>query len=155
MVPKEITEPLASLARLEMDAALAYDEAIAAIPDLGLKDALTEFRMHHQRHMLELWRAIQERGAVPPEFELHRFTTEGFVAISPQAGTEAALRTLQHNERTLQRTYRAWVERPLPEDVLSLIRRVGDDEKHHLGFVQRSVEARAWGAERLPEAAPA
>ncbi len=139
MVPKEITEPIAALVRLEMDAALAYDQALAAVPDVAAKDALTQARLHHQRHLLELWQALIERGASPPDVDFRAFANASFAPVPPGADADAALRTLRHNERLLHRAYAEWVDRPLPADVQAIVQRVGDDERRHLGQLESAL----------------
>jgi hypothetical protein len=146
MTNQEIADALTELIQLDIDAVLAHDRAIAAIGEGAVAAQLATFKLDHQRHVLELSKLLLAMNRTPPgeRADLKGTLLGGVTALRARLGTEQALEAMRSNERLTTSTYARAVARPLPEDVLEVVRRSYADEQRHLGWIERTLDQRTW-----------
>lgn len=146
MTNQEIADEVRRLFQLDVDAVLAYDRAIAAVSEGMVANALAEFRLDHQRHVLELSKAMLDLGANPPEAkpDLKGTILGGFTAVRARFGTEQMLQAMRSNEQLTNGSYATALAKPLPEDVLAIVRKGYADEQRHLAWIEKTLDARSW-----------
>jgi hypothetical protein len=149
MTTQEIAAELAALVQLDVDAVLAYDRAIAAIGEGAVARELAAFKLDHQRHVLELSRALLDMGVSPPEAtpDLKGSILGGVTALRARLGTEQALQAMRTNEQLTTSSYARALAKPFPDDVLEIVRRGDADERRHLSWIERAIDTRSWEAE--------
>jgi rubrerythrin len=149
MTNQEIAEELKALVHLDLDAVLAYDRAISAIGDGWIATELAKFKLDHQRHVLELSKALLDMNVKPPEArpDVKGTILGGVTGLRARLGTEQALKAMVPNEELTTSTYARVVAKPLPADALELVRRNYGDEQRHLAWIQRAIDQRLWDQE--------
>lgn len=149
MTNQEIAAELSALVHLDLDAVLAYDRAIAAIGEGSVARELAAFKLDHQRHVLELSEALLAMGVSPPEAkpDLKGTILGGMTGLRSRLGTGQALRAMRTNEQLTTASYARALAKPLPEDVLAVVRRGDADERRHLGWIERALDERRWEAD--------
>lgn len=142
----EITEELAKLVQLDIDAVLAYDRAIAATGQGVIADELTLFKLDHQRHILDLSRAMLDLGAHPPESkpDVKGTILGGMTGLRSRLGPEQTLHAMRSNEQLTNSTYARALAKPFPETILEIVRRNYADEQRHLAWIERAIDQRVW-----------
>jgi rubrerythrin len=151
----EIAAELSSLVQLDLDAVLAYDRAIGAIGDGWLANELARFKLDHQRHVLELSKVLLDMNVNPPQArpDVKGTILGGVTGLRARLGTEQALKAMVPNEELTTSTYARALAKPLPADVLELVRRAYEDEQRHLSWIERAIDQRLWDREG-PSAQP-
>lgn len=142
----EIVEELTRLLQLDADAVVAYDRAIEAIGDGWIGTELARFRLDHQRHILELSKALLDLDVRPPEAkpDLKGALLGGVTGLRARLGEEQALRAMRPNEELTTSTYARAVAKPFPDEILELVRRCYADEQRHLAWIERALDQRVW-----------
>ena len=142
----EIAEELKRLVQLDADAVAAYDRAISALGEGYVATELARFRLDHQRHIVELSKALLDLGVQPPEAgpDLKGTILGGFTSVRSRLGTEQALQAMKSNEQLTNASYATAVAKPFPEHVLELVRRGYADEQRHLAWIERTLDTRSW-----------
>jgi hypothetical protein len=142
----QISEELARLVHLDIDAVLAYDRAIAACGEGLVTDELTLFKLDHQRHVLDLSRAMLELGTHPPEAkpDMKGTILGGVTALRSRLGPEQTLHAMRSNEQLANSTYARALAKPFPETILEIVRRGYADEQRHLSWIERALDQRIW-----------
>jgi hypothetical protein len=155
MTDVEIAAELAELVRLDVDAVLAYDRAIAALGDGGVSRTLASFKLDHQRHVLDLSAALLALGVEPPaaQPDLKGSILGGVTAVRARLGTAQALAAMRTNEQLTTSSYARALAKPFPEHLLEIVRRGDADERRHLAWIERALDERPW--ERDESASPA
>jgi hypothetical protein len=146
MTHQEIGDELKRLVQLDVDAVLAYDRAIAAVGEGHVASSLAAFRLDHQRHILELSKALLDLGVNPPEAkpDLKGSILGGLTAVRSRLGTEQALQAMRSNEQLTNSSYANALAKPFPEDVLEVVRRGYADEQRHLAWIEKTLDTRSW-----------
>jgi hypothetical protein len=146
MTNQEIGDDLVELVQLDVDAVLAYDRAIGAIGEGAVATELSGFKLDHQRHILELSRALLALNRQPPQAKPDvKGTLLGTVtALRSRFGTEQALHAMRGNEQLTTSTYARMLAKPFPDDVLELVRKNFADEQRHLAWIERALDQRLW-----------
>ena len=139
-------EKLRSLAQLDVDAAGAYEAAIARVKEPLVRERLNDFRVDHVRHVQDLNALIQARGGAPVELrpDLKGAAMKGFTAISSMVGTEAALLAMLGNEELANRVYEAALSFDWSPEVRQLIQKNRQDEERHLTWIKDAARLRPW-----------
>jgi len=163
-----LVEVLTDLAQLDVDAVLAYNQAIDNIDELPIRDTLVSFRADHDRHITELGAMIASFGGVAPSLErdLKGFFIEGMTAIASKVGTRGALLAMIGNETLTNAKYKTALGKNLSQDVKVVVEQNYRDEQRHLAYIKdtlkakfgvtsdsdrlRSDDQRASGIEQLP-----
>ncbi len=142
----EIAEELTNLLQLDADAVVAYDRAIEAIGDGWIATELARFRLDHQRHILELSKALLDMNVRPPgaKPDMKGALLGSVTGLRARLGMEQALRAMKPNEELTTSTYARAVAKPFPEEVLELVRRGYADEQRHLAWIERAIDQRTW-----------
>jgi len=142
----EVTQQLAKLLELNLDAARAYEQALDEVELPSVNEHLVNFQADHDRHVLELAEEIRNLGETPPESgsDLFGFRTEGFASIPQQSGTESALQILEADEKLTAMLYRAARDWDLPPAAAEAVRRHYEEEQVHLEFIRKELRKRVW-----------
>src|SRR4051812_11109526 len=100
--------------QLDMDAIVAYDEAIAACENTLIRARLADFRDDHVRHVRELSETVLRYGGEPKNTrDLKGFVIEGFTKIASR-GDRSALHVMRGNEELTNRSYESALKEELP-----------------------------------------
>lgn len=148
----EEVEALAALARMDLEAAEAYDIASEAIDDPTIVRTLQDFRDDHARHFENINQIIVQRGfepvepSVDPEESMFLALVDTSVALGPLA----ALLSLISSEQLTNSTYESAMMLGFDEDVMSVLERANEDEKRHLSTLQGFREKGVFKAEEPP-----
>jgi uncharacterized protein (TIGR02284 family) len=147
-VSKDVIKTMNDLIHLDRDAIRAYEQAIDACEDAGIRAKLGEFMGDHERHVRDLENRVRALGGEPPaRRDLKGFLIEGFTALTSR-GDRSALLAMRANEELTNRTYRDALEDGLPEDVRALVERNYEDEVRHLNWIKEALSSRAWDEEK-------
>jgi len=146
MTQQEIADALTALVQLDVDAVVAYDRAIAVVADGPVANQLALFRLDHQRHVVELSRALLDLEVRPPQAQPDMKGTllGSLTGLRARLGPEQALRAMRVNEQLTTATYARTLARPLPPNLLELVRRNDADEQRHLAWLERALDERIW-----------
>jgi hypothetical protein len=139
-----LVDKLTNLAQLDIDAALAYDQAIKNIDtgDEDIREALQSFQDDHMQHIEDLAKLIDSYGGEPPAFskDLKGFVIEGVTAILSRVGTRSALVAMTSNETLTNSRYHAALGGDLPTDVRTLLEKNLADEQWHQEYITGSLK---------------
>lgn len=146
MTNQEIADELKKLVQLDVDAVLAYDRAISAVGEGAIASGLAGFKLDHQRHILELSKALLDLGVTPPEAkpDLKGSLLGGLTAVRSRLGPEQTLHAMRTNEQLTNSSYASAVAKPFPDPVLEVVRRGYADEQRHLAWIERTLDTRSW-----------
>lgn len=131
--PDEIVALLA-IARLDMEAAAAYEVAAAAVGHEALKRTLLSFRDDHDRHVRDLVAFARSRDTNVKVTELDRERSP-FVALAASMGVldpEAAVEAIIGNEQLTNATYETALWLVSDDEALEIVKRNAADEVRHL-----------------------
>jgi competence ComEA-like helix-hairpin-helix protein len=156
VVALEDVEVLSTLARLDLEAALAYEtgaEAVVEVPDV--REQLLRFRDDHLRHVEDLNQLIVARGGPPIQSQPNPslYLLRSLALISQPFGPVALVLTLLTNEQMTNGTYDLTREFDWDDEVLRVLERNASDEQRHLQWLVEKEEELS-GPMELP-AAPA
>lgn len=141
MERNDIIDRLQSLARLDIDAANAYAQAIKEIDIPIIRAELEKFKDDHDRHFYALSEEISSMGGNVPKKspDIKGFFISGFTFIRSQMGNVSALKAMETNEKLTNKSYSEAVAMDFPEKILSLLELNYEDEKQHLQYVQTQI----------------
>jgi len=140
---KRIINKLTNIVQLDIDAILAYNQAIENIEQDDIRQSLVAFRADHDRHVTDLSRVIERLGGTPPSFErdFKGFFIEGMTAITSKVGTRSALTSMFGNEMLTNSVYRAATEmEDVSDDIRNLVQRNYGDEQRHLAYIKNTLK---------------
>ncbi len=146
MTERDIAAQLRELIQLDVDEVHAYDQAMGALDATAVQGTLAEFRLDHQRHILDLSQALLARGETPPPFSpgVKGFMLEGFTALRSMTGMEGALQAMRSNEQLASASYAQALAKPFPAELLAIVRRNYADEQRHLAYIESALDGRVW-----------
>jgi hypothetical protein len=149
MTNQEIAAELSALVQLDVDAVLAYDRAIGAIGDGGVARQLAEFKLDHQRHIVELSHVLLDMGVKPAQAkpDVKGAILGAMTGLRSRLGTEQALQAMRTNEQLTTSRYASALAKPFPAEALEVIRRGDADERRHLAWIERALDERPWERE--------
>jgi len=140
----DVINVLTKLSQLDIDAAYAYEQALAQIEEKDIYNTIYKFREDHLRHINELSALIRQYNGTPPERtkDFKGYLIEGFTYLRSLTGTEGALKAMRSNEITTNKYYKQAIEENpnLPADVLMLLQRNFNDEKTHLSYITSTIK---------------
>ena len=141
------------LIHLDMDAVMAYDQAIRACNHDFVADQLREFGADHGRHVRDLSEELRKLGETPDvRMDMKGFFIEKFTAVTSH-GTRSALIAMLANENLTNAKYQAAVDlEDLPESARAVIRQNWSDEQRHLSWIRDALDQKIW--ERPRPSAP-
>lgn len=151
---EELTEGevLMSVARLDLEAALAYGAAAEGLEDQRVRSQLLRFRDDHLRHIRELNPQLVARGRDPidpSEVERGDLLLPGLARLVLPLGNVAALMALLSNEQMTNLTYEAALEFDWDDEIVAILERAAADETRHLSWLAEE-EDRISGAYNQP-----
>jgi uncharacterized protein (TIGR02284 family) len=134
--------------QLDLDAIVAYEEAIAACENIEVRARLQEFRGDHERHVEELSETVVRYGGQPKRTrDFKGFVIEGFTKVASR-GDQSALQVMRGNEELTNRSYEAALKEQLPADVRALLEKNLSDERRHLAWIKDALSRKIWEHER-------
>lgn len=150
MDTKEIVKNLNSLIQLDIDAYMAYGEAIKEVDVSEVKERLVEFRADHERHVKDLSNEVRALNGNPPDFspDFKGFFIQGFTSVTSKGGTEAALRAMQGNEKLTNATYSKAAKWGMPANIMRIIEVNYSDEQTHLAYIEDALDRRLWESKK-------
>lgn len=133
---------LTDLARLDFDAAAAYQAAIDRLENPQFKAALGEFRDDHLRHTRELGECLRSMGKqAPTEGDAKQILAKGKVVIAGLMGDRAILEAMRTNEDDTVTAYdRAVGHKDCSRAVLDVLEAAQRDEHRHCAWVLASLK---------------
>jgi uncharacterized protein (TIGR02284 family) len=145
LTTEKIIEELNELIRFDFDAIGAYDTAIADIRESAVREPLMQFRGDHERHVFDLSAIVVHLGGAPAQKpDLKGAIRKTMTKIAGLGGTEMTLKAMRSNEEVLNKTYAHHLTLDFPDDIKAVIRRNYQDEQRHLGWVESTLQTRAW-----------
>ncbi len=144
---KKLAQDLITLCQLDIDAAIAYEQAIPHIDHPVVKKRFQEFLGEHNRHITRLSLQIRDLDETPPARaeDFKGFFIKGFTDMRSATGTKGALEAMDLNEKLVNRMYADAVKWPdLDPNALDTVKTNYIDEKKHLEFIEESIEAKVW-----------
>lgn len=134
---------LEDLARLDFDAATAYQAAIERLTAPGLKAAMRAFKGDHLRHTRELGAQLRAMGhPAPHEGDLKQLLTTGKVMLAGLIGDKAILAAMRTNEDDTVMAYdRAAKFKGCTAAVRRVLERARADEHRHRAWMIAALAA--------------
>jgi rubrerythrin len=135
-------ELLTTLARLDLEAALAYAAGAGLSADAVMAKQLEKFRGDHLRHFETLNRLITERGgeALDQEELSERPLLAAIARMAAPLGAEASVITLLANEHVTNGSYEVAMEYDWDDDVLDILESHFDDEQRHFEWLSKTAD---------------
>ena len=144
-------ELLSALARLDFEAALAYEVAAELSPADDVRRELVAFAQDHRRHAGELNRLLEQEGeAAIPEPADDSAVLSGLMRLAGPIGSDVLVVALLVDEQLANLSYDAALAYEWQDEAARTIERFGADEQRHLAWLARRHEEIA-GPERGPE----
>jgi rubrerythrin len=142
VVSEEFLEDLSSLIQLDMDAAFAYEQAIANIDIEVIRANLESFMEDHEHHVVELSNIVLGLGGTPPVEgkDFKGFLISGFTRVRSASGTIGALKAMKMNEMLTNKMYENALSWSQPEEIREIIESNLEDERHHLQFIEEALQ---------------
>jgi hypothetical protein len=129
---KELISDLSDLIELDYDAIAAYKIAIERLEKTSYKRKLTEFLGDHERHVVDLGKAVRKEGGTPPtEGGAMQIMTTGKVVLAELFGDEAILKAMLANEGVTNTKYEEAAATGYPVPIGALVRKGLADERRH------------------------
>lgn len=147
MKNNEIISELSKLVQLDVDAIVAYNEALKKIEDLEVQAKIAEFRGDHYKHVDDLSEAITKLGGKPPkeEKDLKGYLIKGFTSLRSITGTTGSLKAMHTNEKLTNSIYeKTLCSIEWPADLKSLIQKNFQDEQKHLKYIEQILESKSF-----------
>jgi competence ComEA-like helix-hairpin-helix protein len=130
-------------ARLDLEAALAYDAGASAVTEAELREQLLRFRDDHLRHLEALNRLLVAQGGSPIDAQADgsALLLPSVALIAGALGTEAVLMTLLTNEQMTNGVYDMTLQVEWDEEMTALMEQHAADEARHLSWLGDQVDA--------------
>jgi uncharacterized protein (TIGR02284 family) len=145
---EEAISTLNDLIHLDIDATLAYRQAIDACEIVEVRDQLSAFLGDHERHVKELSDAVRGLGGEPVlGRDVKGFFIEGFTAIASR-GDHSALLAMRGNEELTTRRYDAARKANVSAELKQLIEKNYLDEARHLAWIKGAIDRKVWDKAR-------
>ncbi len=148
MTDKDVIHTLNELIQLDFDATKIYEQAIEHADDPVVREDLEQFRADHERHIVELTRAVEDLGGEVEEVsrDIKGVLLEGMTKLRSATGTLGALRAMRMNEKLTNRTYDHAARKDLPAAAFEIVTRGLEDERRHLAAIEAHIDR--YGQER-------
>jgi len=131
---------LNELIGLDLDAVHAYSAAIHRLTSPTLRDQLGACRDEHRRHVRDLSDLVVTMGGSPrTRPHVRGVLYEALTAVSSMLGDDAGLRALRATEEATTHAYRTALDDLWPQRARSILERLYEDERRHLGMVLDAV----------------
>jgi rubrerythrin len=154
--PDEIpaVELISALARLDLEAALAYEAAAELAGEGRLADQLRSFARDHRAHLEALDETLESEGedAVGPP--AGRGALAGLVGLTGPLGADVIVVTLLGNEQLTNLAYDAALSYDWDDETGAMLRRFQQDEERHVAWLAQEHERLGGESEEQPRPPP-
>lgn len=132
---------LNTLIRLNFDAIEAYTAAIERLENADYRQALTEFRADHARHVEELKELVHWMGAAPAKTgDTLQILTKGKVALGNLRGDKGILQAMKSNEDHTNEVYEKEIGKlRYSQDMADVLKYHLDDERRHRDWLVQTL----------------
>jgi rubrerythrin len=129
-------ELLSTLARLDLEAGLAYDEAAEMVPDERLRADLEGFAEEHRRHFDVLNALLETEGEarVAPTATGAPLLA-GIMQLAGPLGVDVVVVALLGNEQLTNLSYDAALAYQWDDETQALLQKFAADEQRHLAWL--------------------
>lgn len=145
---EKLAMDLVYLCQLDIDAAIAYEQALSHIDHPVVRKRFQEFRDDHARHMTDIGQQIGDLGMNPPKrpVDAKGFLLAELMDLSSVRTLKDTLEAMDKNEKIINKIYSdastGWPD--LVPNALDTVRTGFQDEKKHLEFIEQCIEAKVW-----------
>jgi rubrerythrin len=147
-------ELVAALARLDLEAALAYDAAARACEDEELGRRLREFASEHRGHVEALNETLEAEGVPPVTSDVPAGPVlAGLMRLTGPLGDEVIVVTLLGDEQLTNLSYDAALSYEWDADTEAMMREFQADEERHMAWLAEAHD-RIGGHAGHPEDPP-
>lgn len=149
-------ELISALARLDLEAALAYEAAAGmAGGDADLATNLRAFAADHRTHLEALNETLESEGeeGVGPDGETAGAVLAGLLGLTGPLGPDVVVVTLLGNEQLTNLAYDAALSYDWDAETSAMLRRFQQDEERHVAWLAEKHE-RLGGGREPPGPAP-
>ncbi len=149
-------ELISALARLDLEAALAYEAAAGmAQGDGDLAENLRAFARDHRSHLEALNETLEAEGDAPvgPDAGVAGAVLAGLLGLTGPLGSDVVVVTLLGNEQLTNLAYDAALSYDWDEETGGMLRRFQQDEERHVAWLAEKHE-RLGGTTREPPGPP-
>ncbi len=138
----EIVSALNDLIETDHNAIGAYNTAIDGLGNHPtVREAFTQFRGDHERHVRELSPFVRQYGGDPEKKPGGiGVLRKGWTAISKLGGADAILSAMVSNEQSAVSSYEEGATKNFPPDILQYVQGGLQDERRHLAYCQAEYE---------------
>ncbi len=144
-------ELISALARLDMEAAVAYESAAGMAQNDGdLGENLRAFARDHRSHLEALNETLEAEGEDPvgPEAGGRAGVLAGLLGLTGPLGPDVIVVTLLGNEQLTNLAYDAALSYDWDDETGAMLRRFQQDEERHVAWLAEKHER--LGASREP-----
>jgi hypothetical protein len=148
-------ELISALARLDLEAALAYDAGAGmAGEDADLAQNLRAFARDHRTHLEALNETLESEGegAIGPDVGASGAVLVGLLGLTGPLGPDVIVVTLLGNEQLTNLAYDAALSYDWDDETGAMLRRFQQDEERHVAWLAEKHER--LGAGREPRGPP-
>ncbi len=143
--PDEIpaVDLISALARLDLEAALAYEAAAErAGDDADLDQNLRAFARDHRAHLEALNETLESEGEDPvgPEASASGAVLAGLLGLTGPLGPDVVVVTMLGNEQLTNLAYDAALSYDWDDDTGAMLRRFQQDEERHVAWLAEKHE---------------
>ncbi len=131
------TELVTALARLDAEAALAYDAAAEACGDAEVARHLRQFAGDHRRHVDELNRVLEREEEPTVSAPEHEPVLAGIMKVAAPLGLEVIVVALLGNEQLTNLSYDGALAYEWDGEDEAMLERFAADEQRHLAWLAR------------------
>ncbi len=143
------TELVTVLARLDVEAALAYDAAAAACGDAEVARQLRQFAGDHRRHVDALNRVLEREEEATVSAPEHEPVLAGIVKVAAPLGLDVIVVALLGNEQLTNLSYDGALAYEWDGEDEAMLERIAADEQRHLAWLARTHDEIAGHAGRV------
>jgi hypothetical protein len=143
-------ELISALARLDLEAALAYETAAGlAAEDVDLGESLRAFARDHRTHLEALNEALEAEGeqAIGPDLAGGGGVLAGLLGLTGPLGADVVVVTLLGNEQLTNLAYDAALSYDWDAETGAMLRRFQQDEERHVAWLAEKHERLGGGRE--------
>jgi rubrerythrin len=133
-------ELISALARLDLEAALAYEAAAELSGEAQLAEQLRAFARDHRAHAESLNETLESEGEdaiAPPQ---RRGALAGLVGLTGPLGADVIVVTLLGNEQLTNLAYDAALSYDWDQETAGMLRRFQQDEERHVAWLAAEHE---------------
>lgn len=143
---------LVALARLDLEAAMAYDAGAEGTRDGDLRDHLRGFRNDHLRHVREINGLLRQYGveAVEENSGPSEFLLRTLAQLNEPLGPAMLVHALIVNEQLTNGSYAAALSYEWEDPAVDVLERAQQDERRHLEWLMRESHILGTAGEEVP-----